>query len=66
MATAHDGRSLLQAVATHHPDVALVDALMPPTHTDEGIVAAVEARRRQPGLGVLVLSAYVNRHSPPI
>ena len=34
---------------------------MPPTHTDEGIVAAVEARRRQPGLAVLVLSAYVEQ-----
>jgi DNA-binding NarL/FixJ family response regulator len=38
-----------------------VDVRMPPTHTDEGIVAAVEARRRQPGLAVLVLSAYVEQ-----
>ncbi|WP_306214624.1 response regulator [Actinoplanes sp. RD1] len=49
----------LEAVERHQPDVAIVDVRMPPTHTDEGIVAAVEARRRQPGLAVLVLSAYV-------
>lgn len=61
VATAGDAPSFLQAVAAHHPDVALVDVRMPPTHTDEGIVAAVEARRRQPGLGVLVLSAYVEQ-----
>lgn len=61
VATAHDATSFLHAVEEHHPDVALVDVRMPPTHTDEGIVAAVEARRRQPGLGVLVLSAYVEQ-----
>jgi DNA-binding NarL/FixJ family response regulator len=52
---------LLAAVDEHRPDVAIVDVRMPPTHTDEGIVAAVEARRRQPGLAVLVLSAYVEQ-----
>jgi DNA-binding NarL/FixJ family response regulator len=51
----------LAAVDQHRPDVAIVDVRMPPTHTDEGIVAAVEARRRQPGLAVLVLSAYVEQ-----
>ncbi|WP_433788974.1 response regulator [Actinoplanes sp. CA-252034] len=51
----------LAAVEEHRPDVAIVDVRMPPTHTDEGIVAAVEARRRQPGLAVLVLSAYVEQ-----
>ncbi|MEU4560959.1 response regulator transcription factor [Actinoplanes sp. NPDC023936] len=51
----------LSAVGEHRPDVAIVDVRMPPTHTDEGIVAAVEARRRQPELAVLVLSAYVER-----
>jgi DNA-binding NarL/FixJ family response regulator len=61
VATAHDGASFLEAVAQEHPDVAIVDVRMPPTHTDEGIVAAVEARRRQPGLAVLVLSAYVEQ-----
>lgn len=51
----------LAAVDEHTPDLAIVDVRMPPTHTDEGIVAAVEARRRQPGLAVLVLSAYVEQ-----
>ncbi|WP_199441295.1 response regulator transcription factor [Umezawaea beigongshangensis] len=51
----------LDAIDAHEPDVAIVDVRMPPTHTDEGIVAAVEARRRQPGLAVLVLSAYVEQ-----
>jgi DNA-binding NarL/FixJ family response regulator len=51
----------LAAVDEHRPDVAIVDVRMPPSHTDEGIVAAVEARRRQPGLAVLVLSAYVEQ-----
>ena len=51
----------LAAVDEHAPDLAIVDVRMPPTHTDEGIVAAVEARRRRPGLAVLVLSAYVEQ-----
>jgi DNA-binding NarL/FixJ family response regulator len=51
----------LEAVEKHEPDVAIVDVRMPPTHTDEGIRAAVEARRRRPGLAVLVLSAYVEQ-----
>jgi DNA-binding NarL/FixJ family response regulator len=51
----------LVAVDEHEPDVAIVDVRMPPTHTDEGIVAAVEARRRRPDLAVLVLSAYVEQ-----
>jgi DNA-binding NarL/FixJ family response regulator len=53
--------SFLAAVEEHRPDVAVVDVRMPPTHTDEGIRAAVEARRRLPGLAVLVLSAYVEQ-----
>ena len=53
--------AFLSAVDTHKPDVAIVDVRMPPTHTDEGIVAAVEARRRHPALAVLVLSAYVEQ-----
>jgi len=61
VATASSPDDFLAAVGKHHPDVAIVDVRMPPTHTDEGIVAAVEARRRQPGLAVLVLSAYVEQ-----
>lgn len=49
----------LDAIDTHRPDVAILDVRIPPTHTDEGIRAAVEARRRHPELSVLVLSAYV-------
>lgn len=61
VATASDAAGFLAAVDEHRPDVAVVDVRMPPTHTDEGIVAAVEARRRQPGLAILVLSAYVEQ-----
>ena len=51
----------LDAIDEHGPDIAVLDVRMPPTHTDEGIRAAVEARRRHPGLAVLVLSAYVEQ-----
>ncbi|TQS45040.1 response regulator [Cryptosporangium phraense] len=61
VATAGDPDEFLAAVEQHHPDVALVDVRMPPTHTDEGIKAAVAARQRYPGLAVLVLSAYVEQ-----
>src|SRR5687768_1118706 len=61
VATAGSPDEFLTAIDAHRPDVAIVDVRMPPTHTDEGIVAAVEARRRQPGLAVLVLSAYVEQ-----
>ena len=61
VATADGPATFLAAVDEHAPDVAIVDVRMPPTHTDEGIVAAVEARRRRPGLAVLVLSAYVEQ-----
>jgi DNA-binding NarL/FixJ family response regulator len=61
VATAGDAEGFLTAVDTYGPDVAVVDVRMPPTHTDEGIRAAVEARRRRPGLAVLVLSAYVEQ-----
>ncbi len=61
VATAAGPEAFLEAVDEQRPDVAIVDVRMPPTHTDEGIVAAVEARRRQPGLSVLVLSAYVEQ-----
>jgi len=61
VATSGDPDGFLKAIDVHRPDVAIVDVRMPPTHTDEGIVAAVEARRRQPDLAVLVLSAYVEQ-----
>ncbi|MET0424635.1 MAG: response regulator transcription factor [Actinoplanes sp.] len=61
VATTDGPEAFLSAIDEHAPDVAIVDVRMPPTHTDEGIVAAVEARRRQPGLAVLVLSAYVEQ-----
>ena len=54
-----DGEALLGAVATHRPDVAVVDIRMPPTHTDEGLRAALELRRDHPGTGVLVFSQYI-------
>ncbi|MGA8486222.1 MAG: response regulator [Gaiella sp.] len=50
---------LLRHVAMHKPDVAVVDIRMPPTHTDEGLQAAREIRERHPGVGVLLLSQYV-------
>jgi DNA-binding NarL/FixJ family response regulator/class 3 adenylate cyclase len=50
---------LLRHVAMHKPAVAIVDIRMPPTHTDEGLVAAREIRTRYSGTGVLVLSQYV-------
>ncbi|HET6533616.1 MAG TPA: response regulator transcription factor [Actinoplanes sp.] len=49
----------LRQVAQQEPDVAIVDIKMPPTHTDEGLRAAREIRTRHPGVGVLVLSQYV-------
>ncbi|MGA5302535.1 response regulator [Nucisporomicrobium flavum] len=61
VATTDGPEAFLAAVDEHKPDVAIVDVRMPPTHTDEGITAAVEARRRQPELAVLVLSAYVEQ-----
>ncbi|MGY1719268.1 response regulator [Blastococcus sp. SYSU DS0552] len=61
VATADGPDGFLTAVDEHRPDVAIVDVRMPPTHTDEGVRAAVEARRRQPELAVLVLSAYVEQ-----
>jgi DNA-binding NarL/FixJ family response regulator len=59
VAQADDGDGLLRIVAGHRPDLAIVDVRLPPTFTDEGIRAALEARRRFPDLSVLVLSQYV-------
>lgn len=61
VATAEDADTLLAALDEFRPEVAIIDVRMPPTHTDEGIAAAVQARRHQPDLVVLVLSAYVEQ-----
>jgi DNA-binding NarL/FixJ family response regulator len=59
VAQAEDGEGLLRIVAGHKPDLAVVDVRLPPSFTDEGLRAAIEARRRQPGLNILILSQYV-------
>jgi DNA-binding NarL/FixJ family response regulator len=59
VAQAEDAEGFLRIVGGHKPDVAIVDVRLPPTFTDEGLRAAIEARRRHPGLGVLVVSQYV-------
>lgn len=56
---ADDGPGLLRAVQGHKPDLAIVDVRLPPTFTDEGVRAAITAREAQPGLGILILSQYV-------
>jgi len=56
---ADTGPTLRHALATHRPEVAVVDVRLPPTFTDEGLRAAIEARQQIPGLPVLVLSQYV-------
>ena len=58
-ALGEDGPGLLRIVAGHKPDLAIVDVRLPPTFTDEGIRAALEARKRHPELAILVLSQYV-------
>ncbi|GLZ13661.1 DNA-binding response regulator [Actinomadura sp. NBRC 104425] len=60
-AAVDNGPSLLKALLEHRPDVAVVDVRLPPSFTDEGLRVALEARRRIPGLPVLVLSQYVER-----
>ena len=54
-----DAQKLLRIVASEHPDVAIVDIRMPPTFTDEGLVAAEAIRVSYPDVGVLVLSQYL-------
>ena len=56
-----DGEAFVEAVVTHRPDVSVVDVRMPPSQRDEGLRAAIEARRRVPGTPILVLSQYVER-----
>jgi DNA-binding NarL/FixJ family response regulator len=57
---ATDGDELLELVDRVHPDVAVVDIRMPPTHTDEGLQAARSIRERWPEIGILVLSQHVS------
>jgi DNA-binding NarL/FixJ family response regulator len=59
VAQAADSESLLREVRLKRPDAAIVDIRMPPTHTDEGVVAAQRIRADHPEVGVLVLSQYV-------
>jgi DNA-binding NarL/FixJ family response regulator len=59
VATVGDGLTLVDAVAEHTPDLAIVDVRMPPTFTDEGLRAALAARERVPDTPILVLSQYV-------
>ena len=58
--TASTADELLRQIDQHDPDVAIVDIRMPPTQTDEGIVAAQEIHRTHPGVGVLLLSQYLD------
>lgn len=57
-----DAAELVQAVATHRPEVAIVDIRMPPTHTNEGLTAALELRDHYREVGILVLSQHVGSH----
>ena len=60
-AAVETGPDLLAALLKHRPDVAVVDVRLPPTFTNEGLAAAIEARSRIPGLPVLILSQHVER-----
>lgn len=59
VATAEDGPGLVRIVAGHKPDLAIVDVRLPPSFTDEGVRAAIQARGSHPNLGILILSQYV-------
>jgi DNA-binding NarL/FixJ family response regulator len=59
VAAVDDGPKLVEAIAEHRPDISIVDVRLPPSFTDEGIRAAIEARRRVPGTPILILSQYV-------
>ncbi|TRO69954.1 response regulator transcription factor [Streptomyces sp. IB201691-2A2] len=61
LAAVGDAERLLAAVAEERPDVVVADVRMPPTHSDEGLRAALEIRERWPDVGVLVLSQYVEK-----
>jgi DNA-binding NarL/FixJ family response regulator len=59
VAAVGDGPALIDAVLEHRPDISVVDVRMPPTHTDEGLRAAITVRSQLPGTAILVLSQYV-------
>ncbi|TYB52627.1 response regulator transcription factor [Nonomuraea sp. PA05] len=59
VAAVDEAEGLLRAAEEHKPELVVTDVRMPPTHTDEGLRAALVLRRQQPGLAVLVLSQYV-------
>jgi DNA-binding NarL/FixJ family response regulator len=59
VAAVDNGPALVEAIVAHRPDVSVVDVRMPPSHTDEGLRAAIEARQRVPAAPILVLSQYV-------
>ena len=61
LARVGDGPAFVAACVQHRPDVSVVDVRMPPTQRDEGLRAALEARRLVPGTPILVLSQYVER-----
>ncbi|MFI7446022.1 response regulator [Nonomuraea sp. NPDC049714] len=61
VAAVGDAPALIEAVGAHRPDVAVVDVRMPPDHTDDGLRAALRIREDRPGVGVLVLSQYVDK-----
>lgn len=56
---AADGDALIRKTRAHKPDIAIIDIRMPPTHTDEGLRAALAIREEMPGTGVMVLSEYI-------
>jgi DNA-binding NarL/FixJ family response regulator len=61
VAAVGDGAELAETLVSIRPDISILDIRLPPTFTDEGLRAAIEARRRVPGLPVLILSQYVER-----
>ncbi|MEU6054819.1 response regulator transcription factor [Streptomyces xanthochromogenes] len=62
LAAVADADALLREVEALPPDIVVVDIRMPPTHTDEGLRAAIEIRKRWPDIGVLVLSQHIERN----
>ena len=62
VAAVGDAEALLAFVGRHRPDLVVTDIRMPPTHTDEGLRAALDLRRDHPAVALLVLSQYVETH----